>query len=658
MKTGKFIAKYSIFVLPVLMFAATLAVNRFVILTEQPEDGVHYVWLAKLIANGNFYLEIPDFYEHYRATFMFVRDGKYTSIFLPGFSLFMAPFAKIGLEYLFNPIVAGINTFLVGIHAEKLKNRYAALVAMLLFSFSTTHILHGALYFPHHFGLLLVLLSSYLLIYKSSELLNVFVSGFLIACMLFVRPQNAVYVYAAFTVYIFAKQRSLKNAVIFTVPFLFFGGLLCLYNRFFTGDPFVFTQDELFNLLNLKDFCHRPGLGKGCFFSAHYEQSLPFTGTTIPYLASISFLRLNSFVHRITFHQIMLLFIFPAIISKPYKYFPYYFTPLCALAFYFWFFIEGNYAGPRYLVESGAMILIVAACGFVEVFEYLFGKNSVFSKICAVSMNGMLVGLLVFFTFCVLPMFLTTTPFGENPKELKKVISENKIEKSIVLLPFFFTFHGESILKIQDDPPFDKYGNLIIYSLGELDENILKFYYESDFKEIWKIDIASEINLKRTYSAKKLSFEKDAGISYINFLAKNLPLSGSPHLIFGPISTGNKFTEDFLGYYTPDGSNFLGTAIVFGEPDGKNYYLHEHTVPQAGIYDFKLKFVPTKCTSKFNIEINGIKSTSFDNSGHEADSQVKTLEFSAEMKKGKNTIKFVPEANGCLILGNAVLQKR
>ena len=178
-KTGKIILKYSKLIIPILMFAATLAVNRFVILTEQPEDGVHYVWLAKLIANGNFYLEIPDFYEHYRATFMFVRDGKYTSIFLPGFSLFMAPFAKIGLEYLFNPIVAGINTFLVGIHAEKLKNGYAALIAMLLFSFSTTHVLHGALYFPHHFGLMLVLVSSYLMIYKSSKLLNILFYGFL-----------------------------------------------------------------------------------------------------------------------------------------------------------------------------------------------------------------------------------------------------------------------------------------------------------------------------------------------------------------------------------------------------------------------------------------------------------------------------------------------
>lgn len=656
-KIGEIVVKYSIFVLPVLMFAAALAVNRFVILTEQPEDGVHYVWLAKLIAHGKFYLEIPDFYEHYRADFMFVRDGKYTSIFLPGFSLFMATFAKFGLEYMFNPLIAGINTFLVGIHAEKLKNGYAGVMAMLFFSFSSTHIFHGALYFPHHFGLMLVLLSLYLLLFRSSKPLNILFAGFLIAYMLFIRPQNAVYVYAAFIVYILAKERSFKTAAVFTVPFLFFGGLLCCYNWFFTGDPFVFTQDVVFNLLDLKDFCHRPGLGKGCFFTSYYENSLPFTGTTIPYLASISFLRLNGFVYRTTFHQIMLLFIFPAIFSKPYKYFPYYFTPLCALAFYFWFFIEGNYMGQRYLIESGALILIVAACGFVEVFDYLFSKKALFSKICAVSMNGLLIGSLVFFTFFIMPLFLERNTFGDNHKELKKLISENKIEKSIVLIPFYFGFHSESILKIQDNPPFDDRGNLIIYSLGKLDENILKFYSERDFKEVWRIDIVSEFNLKRTYSATKLDFIEDDGISYIDFAAKNLPVNGYPHFILALIGSSNKFTEDFFGYYMPEKSDFYGSAVVFGEPNGKNHYILEHTVTQTGTYDFKLNFVPTKCTTKFNIEINGVKSAGFDNEKHESDTILQTLEFSAEMRKGKNSVKFVPETNGCLVLSDMILQK-
>lgn len=656
-KTAEFIAQYSIFAFPVLMFLTTLAVNRIFIPAENPEDCIHYVWLAKLIANGRFYLDVPDFYEHYHASFMFVHDGKYTSIFLPGFSLFMAPFAKLGLEYMFNPLLAGINTFLVGIHAEKLKNRYAGVIAMLLFSFSTTHILHGALYFPHHFGLALVLVSSYVLLYKPLKPLNILFAGLLVAYSLFIRPQNAVYVYVSFITYIVFKHRNLKTAFLFTVPFLFFGGLLCWYNWFFTGNPLVFTQDILFNFLDMKDFCHRPGLGKGCFFTSNYDGTLPPTGTTIPFLAHISFLRLNNFVHRITFHHIMLLFIFPSIISKPYKYFPYYFTPLCALAFYFWFFIEGNFGGPRYLMESGAMILILSSCGFVGTIEYLFNKNNKLAKLAAMSVNGLFAGLIVFFYFFVFPSFCNKVPFGENPGELKKVIEENKIEKSIVFIHYQFLFQPDSILKIQDNPPFDRYGNLIIYSLGKLDENILKFYSEKDFKEAWRIEIASEFDLKRTYKAVKLDFLENDNSYYIDFLAKDLPLSGSPQFVYGIVGQGNKFTEEFFDYHPPENPLPWGTAIVFGEPDGGNYYGVEHTLKEGGMYDWKLTFVPTGCTTKFYVEINGKKSASYDNTNKKNDSLPETLEFNGEMQKGKNTIKFVPEANGCLILGNAVLQK-
>ena len=119
---------------------------------------------------------------------------------------------------------------------------------------------------------------------------------------------------------------------------------------------------------------------------------------------------------------------------------------------------------------------------------------------------------------------------------------ENKIENSIVLTHFQVPFQPESILKLQDDPPFDRHGNLIIYSLGPSDWNLLKFYSDKDFKEAWRIDLVSETGQKRTYSATKLDFIEDDGISYINFLAKDLPLRGKPQFLYGLFGMGNKFT--------------------------------------------------------------------------------------------------------------------
>ncbi|MBO4710759.1 hypothetical protein J5681_02440 [bacterium] len=660
-KAGEIVVKYSIIVFPVLMFVATLAVNRFFILTEQPDDGIHYVWLAKLMSNGKFYLDLPEFHEHYTAPFMFMYHDKYTSIFLPGFSLFMAPFAKFGLEYLFNPLLAGINTFLVGIHAEKLKNRTAAFAAMLMFSLSTTHILHGAYYFPHHFGLMLVLISSYLIVNKSSNLLNFFWSGLIVAISLLIRTQNAFYVYAAFIIFILFRDKSLKKAALFTLPFIVFGMILAGYNWFFTGNPFIFTQDVVFNTLDLKEFCHRPGLGKGCTIVSPVNAPNPLTGTTIPFLAHISFLRLNNFVHRITFHQIVLIFIFPAIISRPYKYFLYYFTPLCALAFYFWFFIEGNYAGPRYLIESGAMMLIVAGCGFVEFLEYLRNKNNKLSEWSAVFLKAVLMGSAVFFTFFILPHFFYRNFGSDNPEKIKKLIENNHIENSILLLPEHGDFHFESILKFHKNPPFDENGNLVIYSKGKMDENLLKYYTKNDFKSVWKIEIESEeYYQQRIFRAKELDFIEDDGISYVNFGKKITPTDGQPTLAYILDNSYNKIAEDFLGHYLSKDFKFdeVGLFMIFGDLKDDSYYGFEHSLKDGGFYDLKLTMIPTKCTSNFYIEINGIKSAGYIHENTEGDGQPHRIYFNAEMNKGRNKFKIVPESKGCLILSDMILKKR
>ena len=273
-------------------------------------------------------------------------------------------------------------------------------------------------------------------------------------------------------------------------------------------------------------------------------------------------------------------------------------------------------------------------------------------------MNGVFAGLIVFFSFFVLPFFCRKALFGENPYEIKRIIEENKIENSIVFTQFQVLFQPETISKLQDNPPFDRHGNLIIYSLGKSDENLLKFYSEKDFKGAWRILVASEINQKRTYSLTKLDFMEDDGVSYIHFVAKDMPISGYPKFIYGIIGPGNKFTEYFFKYHPPATSNFMGTGIVFGEPDGKNYYGQEHTLKEDGIYDVKVTFVPTECTPKFYVDINGIKSAAYDNTNAENLSLPHTLEFTAGMKKGRNSIKFVPEANGCLILSDMILQKR
>lgn len=638
-KLNETLLKSMFFVIPIGVFATCLGINLFYIVAPQPDDGIHYVWIAKLISHGRLFMDLPDFYEHYHEKFLLIQNGTYTSIFLPGFSFFMAPFARLGLEFAFNPLIAGINTYLVGIHATALKNRSTGVVAMILFAFSSTHLIHGALYFPHHFGLMLILISTYIIINRPADRKNMTIAGLILAVSLFVRSQNAVYGYFGIAVFLAFKERKIKPLIFFTIPFFIFGAALLGYNFYFTGNPFLFTQDVYFNILDLSDYCHRPGFGKGC--RVPYGEFLPPGGLNLEFAIWITFLRLNNFLHQISLHPLLLLFIIPAIIKQPFKNFLYYFIPLCAVFAYFLFYIEGNYWGPRYFFESGALFLIGAAYGFSEIYSYFERRKEKLYRFAAGSMKGILFAAVINFSFFIIPNLLFKHSDSDDLYKLKKTISDNKIENSIVMLPFSFAFNFTSILSVQDNPPHDKNGNLIMYSLGELlDTNIQKFYKDTEYKEIWRV-----LKEEDGFKAANIGFMEDDGRSRIELEGKYFPLSGMPQFVL--IMFPQMPAEPF--HFKPDKrleTSLMLLGILF---DGRKDSFHEfeHSMKNGGNFKIELKIIATECITGFDIEINGVQRVSYIPA--EKDGVEKTT-FTSPLNTGRNTFKIIPHNNGCIIL--------
>ncbi len=642
--TDSFIAKIPFIVLPVAMTITCIAVNMIYIISPQPDDGVQYIWISRLIYSGRLSMEIPHFYEHYIDQFMMSRRERYMSVFLPGFSLFLAPFSRFGIEFLFNPLVAGINTYLVGKHATVLKDRTAGIIAMILFVFSTTHIVHGALYFPHHFGLMLVLIATYIIVNKKPDIKNLIIAGVFLSIPLFIKPQNAFYPYFAVSVYLLLKEKSLKPVVFFTIPFLFTGTALMFYNYHFTGNPFLFVQDVYFNFLNIKELCHRPGFGKGCLDTGGHSDILPPEGVDLRYAAEITFMRLNNFLYRISVHPLMLVFILPAICKRPWKYFLYYFTPLCAVLAYATFFIEGNYFGPRYLFESGALFLIAAACGFSMVYGFFKSQNTVFYKFIAGSLVGLVVATMISFSVFVFPNTLFKT---NEPKELhtvKSIIEEKGIENSIILMPFSLLFSFSTILNFHFDPPHDKKGNLVIFSLSHLNENIQKFYKGKDYREIWRVDRDD----RGVFNIVPLDFLDDDGRFRVEFEGKAIPLKGEP--VFTKILFPDK--EDKVFDFKPAEDinlSFAALGILFEDRD-KSYFKFEHSVKSEGLYQMETTLLTTGCTVAFDIEVNGKRKGYFK---PQTDQQeMVKFTFDAYLNEGKNSFSIipVPRTEGCLVL--------
>jgi hypothetical protein len=640
--------KVIFFSLPVAMTLTCVAVNLAFIVAPQPDDGVHYVWLSKLIATGRFYMEIPHFYEHYTGSFIFSHDGRFTSIFLPGFSFFMAPFSKMGIEFLFNPVIAGINTFLIGIHGKALKDRTAGIVAMVLFVFSTTHIMHGALYFPHHFGLMLVLVSTYIVVHKNGREANYIIAGAILSISLFIRTQNAFYTYFATAVFIFISTKKIKPLFFFTFPFFVAGSLLMYYNYYFTKDPFVFLQDVYFNKVNLTDMCHRPGFGKGCREQPGFGDVVPPGGMDLATSLKMSFMRLNNFLFRISIHPLMLLFVFGAVLKRPYKYFLYYFMPICGVVAYFTFFIEGNYWGPRYLLESGALFLILSACGFSEIYQYFKNKGTSLSMFFAGSMTGIVVAVIITFSFVVMPGSIYKYSSPHDLARIKNLIAENGAENSIILVPYAPGFNFGNIMSLHDDPPHDRKGNLIIYSLSVFDENIQKFYKDTKYRAIYRID-----KTEKGYQWVPLDFMDDDGVAGLLFPLKSIPVSGAPYFVY-PLFEGAE-DDRFSFVPSPDVNfHFVVMGVLFNGK-GENFYGFEHSMKTEGLYDIYITLIVTDCTVDFHVEVNGEKRGVFLKG--ENPQKMRKLEFAAPLKAGRNSFKIVPLDDGCLVLDYMFVDK-
>jgi hypothetical protein len=625
------------FIIPFSVFAVSLFINRNFIVAPQPDDGIHYVWLSKLITNGRLFMELPEFYEHYHDKFILIREGKFVSIFLPGFSFFMAPFTALGIEFAFNPLIAGINTYLVGIHACALRNRTTGVLAMILFAFSSTHLIHGALYFPHHFGLMLVLISTYFIVNRPAGMKTMLIAGSILASSLFIRSQNAVYTYFAIAVFLVIKEKKLKPLLFFTIPFVVLGTALAGYNFYFTGDPFLFVQDIYFNYLDVTEYCHRPGFGKGCRYNQ--GEFLPEGGLNLEFAIGITFLRLNNFLHQISMHPLPLIFIVPAIIINHRKYFLYYFMPLCAVAAYFLFYIEGNYWGPRYFFESGALFLIASACGFNELCSLIKKHEGLKSKITVMTMNGIIMAAVINFSFLIFPGILFKHKDSDDLMKIKDIIRENRIENSIVMVPFSFNFSFSSILSIHDDPPYDRYGNLVLYSAVQLDENIQKYYKDSRFKNVYRIDRS-----EKEFVVRQIGFLENDGYSRVEFEGKHLPLSGSPKYV---LMMHSGIPVDLFSF-VPDEKyeiSFFTLALLF-DGRGDSHYQFEHSIKKEGGYKLEIKVINTKCSTGFDIEINGSKQTTY----HPDEEGVYKHSFFSPLNSGRNTFKIIPHDKGCLIL--------
>ena len=634
------------FIIPPLAGIATLFITVFVFQNiPHVIDAAHFLWTARLMQEGAISLPAGDLYEYTDVTFM-VRDGgiRY-SLFLPGFSLFLALFDTIGAASLLVPLCTGLSVWLTGRIADKFFNSRVSLLAMALCTVSSFYLFMGASFMTHNFNLFLVMLAVWLVVRDPHSYRGLIIASLALAITFFVRPQNAVFSYLPLGIFLLVKRVGITRLIAFAFPAVLGAGGLLLFNHAMTGNPLLFPQDLYFSIIEPVPHCHRIGMGTGCPNTE--GKFLPPEGLTLDYAYWVTYTRLTLMLFNVTGHPYIFLFLALSFLFSLRRglFLASFF--LSFFAGYFFFYLPGNLFGPRYFTEVTMLLLIPAAFGIVMITRKTPRRFR--PLIAAFPLAGML-----FIAGIIMPELLErySDRFWTTDRSFEEAITQKGITQSVVFVPA--TYHA-MLLNTQTRPPFDDHGNLIVKDLGR--ENLYGAAYFMEkyaLKNAYVIDYYPKL---RNLTVVEELAEFRLNDMWIEFENKGRPLSGKPAYAT-PVSVGFKLTHLPFAKLDEnlDFSNDRGYTVLFGALSPDSYYDISHPILDPGTYELTVDILGAPCGGSFSLTVNDAPVLDF--SAFDEEYRFQKVQVSAPLTAGNNRISFVPRTGqSCLILDYIRLRK-
>jgi hypothetical protein len=226
----------------VLLVANIVSLLRFEHLAHVP-DSISQLFQARIFAAGKLYLDSPRFPDFFDYTHV-INNGQWYSQYLFLHSLFLAPFVKLGIPWLLNPLLGALTPPAVYFLGRELYDERTGRFACLLTAVSPFLLNMSAEYMNHSSALLFVVLFS-LFFFRTLRLGRWYEAG--AACLflglaLNIRPFTAVAVALPFAVFLYVTERDPRGAFRRFLPGVLVLGLLAslilLYNWLTNGDPF------------------------------------------------------------------------------------------------------------------------------------------------------------------------------------------------------------------------------------------------------------------------------------------------------------------------------------------------------------------------------------------------------------------------------------
>ncbi len=640
---------YRLYLFPAVSFLFSLAVSFFIFrgLPHVPDE-INYKYLAEAILDGKITTPLHPYYEFFHILYINPAISGTYSIYQIGFSVFLAPFVFFGVPFLCNPLLNAVSVFFIGKIADEFYGKTVAFITMALASLSLYTALMGGTLMAHSFCAVCTLGAFYmamLSVKNSGRKRYVFTafSALFISFLMFIRPQNALFVlmFVLFYLFVFIDKKKFFKIVPVMGGVISLFLLLLLYSNYaISGKITEFKYAGYWNIQEPEDNCMGLGLGKGCKFGTPYE--MPEDGLSVPLAFKITAERLYYFVSDFIFNPFMLLFLLLSFLLANDKLefkknLIFLIGYLVFLAVYFFYYYIDYGYGARYYYECSFFLFPLIAKGILAtvrksktIFVTPFFKNGVF-------VPAFIAAALIFQSFWMLPAknFYYSKGFWIGDKLLDEVLAEKNIDEGVVFISPD-TFYADGAVRM---------------NLHKIDENKLIFAHALDYM--------SNQNLMDYYKGKKFytalfsagaekkpeifEIHRDPSVSWVTAEAeyKNNPVDGAPDYC-------NKFPQypDFVNKYsgfTLPEDMISGRVFFFCRFTEKSqFYTFGQNFEKEGNYKVRITFAATPESGKFYFETDKFsKKIDF----YSQDSHLDSVEFDAFFKKGMNFIKLSPDFN-------------
>lgn len=240
-RTGRFALGLAVFV-----FALTAALNLFSY-QRHPHvpDEVVYLTQARFFAAGALTLPAPEVPEAFETYLMETEGGRWYPVTPPGWALILSAGVLLGIPWLVNPVLSGLNILLIFALIKRLTTAGTASMTILLIAFSPWYLFLGMSFMTHMTSLSIALIGAISTerAVRNGSAAWAAAAGASVGYLSLIRPLEAVavgIVLAAWTAFCRGRTRYLARLAALPVLAAIIGSAGLLFNARLTGDPFRF----------------------------------------------------------------------------------------------------------------------------------------------------------------------------------------------------------------------------------------------------------------------------------------------------------------------------------------------------------------------------------------------------------------------------------